>query len=143
MKKIFEQIERENNENEYNRTTIMDRADVFRNTANRLAFDTNQANSLRIMETNDSSNNKNSYVNRLARENEEHFKRVINHETGGKRCPADLCQPAPYQVPTTANENLVYLQVKGKSQLIKEIEEIQNNEEKLWHSDALHKNEVT
>ena len=79
MKKIFEQIERENNENEYNRTTIMDRADVFRNTANRLAFDTNQANSLRIMETNDSANNKNSYVNRLARENEEHLKRVINH----------------------------------------------------------------
>lgn len=116
---------------------------MFRNTANRLQFDTNQANSLRIIETNDRSNRTKSYVNKLARENMEHFKRVINHQTGGKKCPADALEPAPYEVPTTANENLVFLQVKGKSQLIKEIEEIQNNEEKLWHSDALHKNEIT
>ena len=95
MKKIFEQIERENNENEFNRTTITDRADVLRNTANRLQFDINSANSLRILETSDSTNNKNSYINRLAKENEEHLKRVTNHEIGGKKCPVDRHEPQP------------------------------------------------
>jgi len=41
MKKIFDQIEREKNENEYNRTEIQDRAGNLRDTLAHFQFDLN------------------------------------------------------------------------------------------------------
>ena len=41
------------------------------------------------------------------------------------------------------NNNLVYLQVKGKNKLVKEIEETHKIIDKVIVNDALHRNEVT
>ena len=82
MKRIFEQIEKDRNENEYNRTCILDRANELKDAANRLAFDLNSSNGVRLLETIDSSIKKSSYVNKVAGSNIEHLKRTTNNFLG-------------------------------------------------------------
>ena len=73
MKRIFERIEQERNDNEYNRTKILERADL-KGPEKNLKFDINSAGGLRLLENSDSASNRQSYINNLAQNNEEHLK---------------------------------------------------------------------
>ena len=55
MKKIFDQIEREKNENEYNRTEIQNRAVGLNKTLNDFQFNLNSTAAVRILDRIDSS----------------------------------------------------------------------------------------
>ena len=78
MKRIFERIEQERNENEYNRTKILAKGDLLGGATKDLAFDINSSGGLRLLEKADSVGNKGSYMNDLAKNNEEHLKRATN-----------------------------------------------------------------
>ena len=123
MKKIFDQIEREKNENEYNRTEIQDRTAGFGDTLLRFQYDLNQSGDVRILDNFDSFTKLNGYFNKNLDHNKTHFKRTVN----GLSDPSDL----------------VHLQIKGKNQLFKEIEETQMIDNKYIDELALHRNEIT
>ena len=55
MRKIFDQIEKEKNENEYNRTEIQDRTNLFDETLQRFQYDINQSGAIRLIEVQDTS----------------------------------------------------------------------------------------
>jgi hypothetical protein len=103
MKKIFEQIDRERNENEYNRTTIQDRVAGLGETLQRFQYDLNQSGDVRLLDVTDSSAKQNSYLNKSIENNRNSLYRAM----GGLKDFNDL----------------VYLQIKGKNQLYKEIDE--------------------
>ena len=65
LSRIYKKIERELNENEYNRTEIQERADALNSKAAGYRFDLNATNGIRILDTVDSNTNERSYVNRL------------------------------------------------------------------------------
>lgn len=125
MKKILDQIDIERNENEYNRTLIYERAKVLKETAESFKFDINSSNSLRLVDTTDRILKYGNYMNKL-----------INNQNLNKK--VKKAKPIGY-----LQNNLVHLQIKGKSQLIKEIEETQNVENKFLDFEALHRNEET
>ena len=78
---------------------------------------------MRIVGTIDSFGNKSSYFNNVMKSNSNRFARVMN----------GLANPT----------NLLHLQVKGKNQLYKEIEETQQMDFKVLNEMALHRNEIT
>ncbi len=123
MKKIFEQIEREKNENEYNRTEIQDRSSMLNNTLQRFQFDLNQSGGIRIIDKTDSMVSPRSYTSQVRRTNQSHLS-AVKH---------GLVNP----------NQLVYLQVRGRNQLQKEIEETQSLDIKIVENQALHRNELT
>ena len=65
MKKIFEQIEREKNENEYSRTEVYDRAMYLTDQLLKFQFDLNQSGALRIHDSSEASAHKKSYINKM------------------------------------------------------------------------------
>ena len=77
----------------------------------------------RLIEKIDSAGHRSSYLNRTKDDNKIKLKKVMN----GMAAVKDLC----------------YLQVKGRSQLAKEIEETKDLESKVIDLGALHRNEVT
>lgn len=64
MRKIFEQIERDKNENEYNRTEVQDRAGNLRDTLAHFQFDLNQTQAIRMVEKHDSECKDQSYMSK-------------------------------------------------------------------------------
>ena len=71
----------------------------------------------------DSSGRRSSYLNQTKHNNKIKLKKIMN----GMATVKDLC----------------HLQVKGRSQLAKEIEETKDLENKIIDLDALHRNEAT
>ena len=64
MKRVFEKIEKENNENEYNRTEIQKGVlNQYLINTRKNKFDLNQSNGIRLIERTDCSSKKTSYVN--------------------------------------------------------------------------------
>ena len=116
IKKIFFQIELEKNKNEFNRANVVDRTEFFGETRKRYAHDINLSGDVRIIDKNVANN----YLDKIKEQNKIHIKKVMNG----------------IEDPT---KDLVHLQVKGKNQLIKEIEEILPLEQKLMDYDALKK----
>ena len=94
MMKIFEQIQKEQNENEYNRTEVTDRTSILKQLMAE-KFSLNQSQDVRIIEQTDSTRFKNSYVSKLRERNLTSLSQTMN----------GFNQP----------KNLVYLQVKGKN----------------------------
>ena len=78
MKKIFEQIEREKNENEYNRTEIQERANYLTDQLLKFKFDLNQSGALRIIESLEKSSHNKSYSAEIERENKKALKKALN-----------------------------------------------------------------
>ena len=62
LKKIFMQIEKERNENEFNRTQIQNRRDMLQDVVKDLEFDINQTGDLRLLDNCDPSSRNNSYL---------------------------------------------------------------------------------
>lgn len=82
---------------------MQDRTAVLGDTLLKFQYDLNQSGDVRIVGTIDSFGNQKSYFNDLMKSNSNRYARVTN----------GLADPL----------NLVHLQVKGKNQLLKEIEE--------------------
>ena len=68
-------------------------------------------------------------MTKIAKRNKEHLKEVCNNED--------------FEIshPNNINNNLIHLQVKGKNQLNKEIEEMFRLKDKYIDQDALHRND--
>jgi len=79
----------------------------------------------------DSQCNQNSYIHQRAKQNHNQLKRISNNDH-----PDILNQ-------TALNNNLLFLQVKGKNQLLKEMIETDRIENKYMDNGALHRNEMT
>jgi hypothetical protein len=73
MKKIFDQIEKEKNENEFNRTMIQNRTEGFNKTLNDFSFNLNSTGAVRILDRIDSSSAGDSYLNRVKKLNKTHL----------------------------------------------------------------------
>ena len=123
IKKIFMEIEKAANENEYNRTEVQNRKDKLADILNRYRMDLNQTGDVRLLESCDWSTKERSYLNQSRQSNKTQLYRTMN----GFRDP----------------KNMIHLQVKGKNQLFKEIEEIQKADFKVLDKEALHRNEET
>ena len=92
-----------------------------------MKFDINSTHGLRLLQRTDrSAVNNNSYAFELAKTNPEHIKRITNEADD-----------------RNVYDNLVYLRVTGKNQLIKEINEISKLDVKDIDKLALHRNEIT
>ena len=65
MRKIFDQIEKEKNEDEYNRTEIQDRRNLFDDTLQRLRFDINQSGAIRLIEVQDTRSKDSTYLSQM------------------------------------------------------------------------------
>ena len=78
MKKIFDQIEREKNENEYNRTEIQDRAGNLVDALAHFQFDLNQTQAIRMVDKIDSQSKDQSYVNTQMSKNNQHLLDTMN-----------------------------------------------------------------
>ena len=76
MKRIFEQIEKERSE--YKRTCVLDRTGDLKKASDRITFNLNSSNGVRLLETID-SRIKNSHANKIAGSNIEHLKRTTNN----------------------------------------------------------------
>lgn len=123
MKKIFDQIEREKNENEYNRTEIHDRTIGLSEALHKFQFDLNTSQDVRVVDNYETLSHNESYANQQRALNK---KRMLSSMNG-------FTEPG----------QLVYLQVKGKNQLYKEIEETQFLDNKYLDMKAIHRNEIT
>lgn len=95
MKKILEQIDRENNENEYNRTEVQDRTQGLGETLEKMQFDLNFSQDVRVLDSNDSLAHDSSYAGQMIKLNRKKLSKTMY---GMK----DM-------------SNLVYLQLKGKN----------------------------
>ena len=102
---------------------IQNRTEGFNKTLNDFAFNLNSTGAVRILDRNDSSSAGDSYLNRVKKLNKTHLAQTTN----GFQC----------------SDKMVYLQVRGTSQLHKEINQTSTIEEKVIFSDALHRNEIT
>lgn len=91
------------NQNEFNRTEVQDRQAAFEETLLKFKNELNQSGDVRILDTIDSLSKSKSYFNTLLAQNQNRLARTTN---------------GIYNA-----QNLVHLQVKGKNQLFKEIEE--------------------
>ena len=112
--------------NESNRTEFKSEVLDRRNKANKFGsnrIDVNQTRALRIIDKTDTMSNISSYANRQSKNNKQHLLETMNGME-------DLGQ-------------LVHLQVKGNSQILKEIRETQGLETKLIDREALYRNEMT
>jgi hypothetical protein len=78
MKKIFDQIEKEKNENEFNRTVIQNRTEGLNKTLNDFSFNLNSTGAVRILDRIDSSSAGDSYLNRVKRRNVSHLAQTNN-----------------------------------------------------------------
>lgn len=86
---------------EYSRTELQDRSLQLKDTVQKLRFDLNQKGSLRILESFQGSQIRpDTYFNKLKDKNIRKFNNTLN-----------------------GFENLNYLQIRGKNQLYKELEE--------------------
>jgi hypothetical protein len=70
MKRIFEKIERERNENEFTRTEVLERADDLDKVRLKNRFNLNQSRDLRIIENYSTQNKGESYIKRIKELNE-------------------------------------------------------------------------
>ncbi len=64
IRKIFDKINRDRNENEYNKTEIQARAGYLIDHLNKFQFDLNKSGAVRILEAYDSQAKRNSYFNK-------------------------------------------------------------------------------
>ena len=65
MRKIFDQIEKEKNEDEYNRTEVHDRRNLFDDTLKRIRFDINQSGAIRLIEVQDTRSRDSTYLSQM------------------------------------------------------------------------------
>jgi len=72
MQKVFKQIEKERNENEYSRTLIEERLKQEHEN-NEFKFDLNETNRLRLVDSNDSNSKQTSYLNELYQNNSKYI----------------------------------------------------------------------
>ena len=72
MQKVFKQIEKERNENEYNRTLIEERLKQEKEN-NEFKFDMNETKRLRLVDINDSNSKQTSYINKLFQNNSKYI----------------------------------------------------------------------
>ena len=106
---------------EYSRTELQDRSLQLKDTVQKLRFDLNQKGSLRILESFQSSQIRpDTYFNKLKDKNIRKFNNTLN-----------------------GFENLNYLQIRGKNQLYKELEECSQLQVKILDREAIHRNEMT
>ena len=123
-------------ENEYNRTKVQDRRNILENALTKDKFNLNQTKAPRIIEnlSNRANINRDSYLNKKIRAN---------------LMRASKLNPVLSKL---GAGGVVSLQVRGKSQLIKELNEctgltgasdLQNAKKIIHDVDALHRNELT
>ena len=78
LSRIYKKIERELNENEYNRTEVQERAGTFNCKSASLRFGLNAGQGVRILDTMDSNVNERSYINQLAAQENSTMDNLVN-----------------------------------------------------------------
>ena len=78
IKKIFENIQKDQNKTEFERTEVQDRAKDLKNQLDKQRYGLNQTFDLRILENHDSTSKPNSYTQILRKRNEKRLNQTIN-----------------------------------------------------------------
>ena len=99
MKTVLQKIDKEKNENEFNRTEILKGHLEGMIKKPRKKFDLNSTQGIRLMDRSDCSTKKKSYMNKLIKKNQEQYNKITNHQSLFHQ---DCNQPL-------VNKNLIYL----------------------------------